>query len=224
MNDKVYIDRKVQKLQELYKNLFDREFYALPIGTQLELQAEILTQAHRNQNRSVAFQIASWHPKLVGKSDAQILDYTFTMNDGRLTIAREYGYKNWNEVEALEDKSSNADFEQAVNTMLAGDLPSLVEQIKESSNLVRARSRYGHGATLLHYAGTNGVESYRQVVPQNLANIVEFLLASGADHTCEANIYGGSTARALFESSKHSYESKVHENVVAVFEKHEHAA
>jgi hypothetical protein len=224
VNENIYIDREVQKLRELYEDLFNREFYALPIRTQLELQAEIMTKAHRDQDRAVVFQITSWHPELVGKSDAQILDYTFTMNDGRVTIAREYGYRDWDEVEAIEDRSSDADFEHAVNTMLAGDLSSLIEQIGERSNLVRARSKYGHGATLLHYVGANGVESYRQVVPLNLAKIVEFLLASGADHMCEANIYGGSTPRALFESSKHSYESRVHENVVEVFKKHEQAA
>ena len=84
-----------------------------------------------------------------------------------------------------------------------------------------ARSQYGHSATLLHYAGTNGVESYRQVVPLNLAEIVDFLIAAGADQHSKANIYGGSTPRQLFESSKHSYESKVYKDVVGVFSRHE---
>ena len=93
-------------------------------------------------------------------------------------------------------------------------------QIRETPDLLRARSKYGHSATLLHYAGTNGVESYRQVVPLNLAEIVAFLITSGADQNSKANIYGGSTPRELFESSKHSYESKVYEYVVGVFSKH----
>jgi hypothetical protein len=224
MNDKVYIDPDVQNLLELYGDLFNKEFYAQPIVMQLEMQAEILTNAHGNHDRSVIFQIASWHPELVGKSDVQILDHPFTRNDGRATLAREYGYKDWAEVEKLDRQSSDVDFERAVNTMLAGDLLSLKEQIGERIGLARTKSQYGHGATLLHYAGTNGVESYRQVVPLNLAEIVEFLFASGADYSCEANIYGGSTARALFESSKHSHESRIHQRVVPVFKKYERAA
>jgi hypothetical protein len=73
----------------------------------------------------------------------------------------------------------------------------------------------------LHYAGTNGVESYRQIVPLNLSEIVDFLIASGADVTSKANIYGGSTPRELFETSKHSHESGVHKDVIAVFKKYE---
>jgi hypothetical protein len=86
---------------------------------------------------------------------------------------------------------------------------------------MNARSQYGHHATLLHYAGTNGVESYRQVVPMNLAEIVDFLIASGADPASNAGIYGGSTPRQLFETSRHSHESNVHKDVMAVFQKYE---
>ncbi|HEX2520945.1 MAG TPA: hypothetical protein VHP35_02400, partial [Terriglobia bacterium] len=134
---------------------------------------------------------------------------------------REYGFKAWKEVESIGETSSDVDFENAVNTMLSGGMPSLKAQIGRRPDLLRARSRYGHSATLLHYAGTNGVESYRQVVPLNLSDIVDFLIASGADHGCQANIYGGSTFRALFESSKHSYESQVYKKVAAILKKYE---
>ena len=55
----------------------------------------------------------------------------------------------------------------------------------------------------------------------NLTEIVYFLIASGADLTSEANIYGGSTPRELFETSKHSYESNVHKDVITIFKKYE---
>ena len=87
--------------------------------------------------------------------------------------------------------------------------------------MISERSQYGHSATLLHYAGTNGVESYRQVVPLNLSEIVDFPIASGADLTSKANIYGGSTPSELFETSKHSYESGVDKDVITVFKKYE---
>lgn len=219
--DNVYVDPQVQKVRQLYDDLFDNNFYLSPIRKQLELQADRLVEAHNNRDDAVLYQIASWHPQLVGKSEAQILDYSFTIDDGRTTVAREYGFMVWEEVESLQERHSDPGFEEAVNTMLTGDLPLLQQQITARPDLPRARSRYGHGATLLHYAGTNGVESYRQVVPLNLADIVDFLILSGSDPSCSANIYGGSTPRALFESSKHSYESHVHKRVVGVFRKHE---
>lgn len=221
MSTAVYVDPAVRKVQQLYDGLFDAQFYTLPIGRQLELQAERMRNAHHDQNDAVCFQIASWHPTLVGKVDAQILGATLTMEDAKTTIAREYGFKDWGDMESVGETSSDVGFEDAVNTMLAGGLSSLKEQIGHRPDLLRARSRYGHGATLLHYAGTNGVESYRQVVPLNLSDIVEFLIASGADRESQANIYGGSTFRALFESSKHSHESKVHKKVIAILKKYE---
>lgn len=220
-NDNVYVDPQIQKILNLYADVLTGDLYSLPIGRQLELQADRLTEAHHTRDDSVCFQIASWHPELVGKQDDQILSDAFSIDDGRITIAREYGFKNWNDVASIADRQSNVTFEKAVNTMLSGNLDLLKGLIEETPDLISARSQYGHRATLLHYAGTNGVESYRQVVPLNLAEIVDFLIGSGADLTSKANMYGGSTPRGLFETSKHSYESGVDKNVIAVFEKYE---
>lgn len=216
----VHVDPKVQKVIALYADLLARDFYALPIRRQLEVQADRLTEAHHNREDSVCFQIGSWHPDLVGKSDERILNHVFSIDDGRVTIAREHGFTDWHEVVSIGGRESDVAFEKAVDTMLSGDLTSLKAQLREAPGLPGARSQYGHGATLLHYAGANGVESYRQVVPLNLADIVDFLLASGADQNSKADIYGGSTPRELVESSRHSYESKVREDVVGVFSKH----
>ena len=220
-NDNVYVDPKVQKVINLYADVFTGDFYSLPIRRQLELQADRLTEAHHNRDDSVCFQIESWHPELVGKQDEQILNHVFSIDDGRTTIAREYGFKNWNELDSIANRRSNVKFEKAVNTMLSGNLVLLKGLIEETPDLISERSQYGHSATLLHYAGTNGVESYRQVVPLNLSEIVDFLIASGANLTSKANIYGGSTPRELFETSKHSYESDVHKDVITVFKKYE---
>ena len=220
-NANVYTDPKIRKVCNLYADILTGDFYSLPVRRQLELQADRLTEAHHNRDGSVCFQIGSWHPGLVGKHDGQILDYHFSIDDGKTTIAREYGFKSWNDVESIADRRSNVRFENAVNTMLAGNLFLLKSLVGETPDLTGARSQYGHSATLLHYAGTNGVESYRQVVPLNLSEIVDFLIASGADPDSEANIYGGSTPRQLFETSRHSHESNVHRDVITVFDKHE---
>ena len=217
MTTSVYIGPKVRKLRQLYGQLFDATFYSLPITRQLELQAQILARAHQATEGAVCFQIASWHPRLRGRSDEEILEFAFTMEDAKATVAREHGFQSWSEVDA---GSSDVGFERAVDTMLSGDLAALKEQVAARPDLVQARSRYGHGATVLHYAGSNGVESYRQVVPLNLADIVDFLIRAGADPQAEATIYGGSTARALFESSTHPIQANVHEKVAAVFQEH----
>ena len=88
-NVSVYVDPKVKKAIELYADLFGRDFYSLPIRRQIELQADRLTEAHHNGDDSVCFQIGSWHPDLVGKSDEQILNHVFSIDDGKVTIARE---------------------------------------------------------------------------------------------------------------------------------------
>jgi hypothetical protein len=210
----VYVDPKVRKVRELYADLLSGEFYSLPIRRQLEWQGERLTVAQHMRNDAVCFQIGSWHPELVGSGDARILSNAFSLDDGRTTIAREHGFKDWNDVISIGDRRSNVQFELAVNAMLAGDLPRLKRLLDESPDLISARSQYGHRATLLHYAGNNGVESYRQVVPSNLAEIVDLLIARGADPASKAEMYGGSTPRELFESSMHPHGSKVRADVL----------
>ncbi len=217
----VYVDPAVRKVRNLYADILADDFYSLPVRRQLELQAARLTETHHRGDDTVCFQIGSWHPKLVGQNDDAILSHAFNIDDGRTTIAREYGFRDWDEVDSLAERTSDVNFERAVNTMLSGNLSALQRMVGESPGLISAKSQYGHKATLLHYAGTNGVESYRQIVPLNLAEIVDFLIASGADLTSKAKIYGESTPRELFETSKHSYESNVHEDVSAIFKKYE---
>ena len=214
----LYVDPKIRRVLVLYGDLLVEGFHSLPITKQLELLADRLTEAHRRGNDAVCFQIGSWHSALMGKADDEILASAFTLDDARMTIAREHGFTDWTAVRSLADEPSDTEFEDAVSIMMSGDLSSLAALLKHQPRLLTASSRYGHHATLLHYVGTNGVESYRQVVPPNLAAITELLLASGADPQSKADIYGGTTPRELFESSNHTFASNVHESVVRVFE------
>ena len=110
-------------MRDLYAGIITGDFYSFPVRKQLELQAERLAEGHRAGDDAVCFQIGSWHPALTGKPDAQILAHAFTDDDARATLAREYGFKSWTDVPA--GRRSNVNFEKAVNTMLAGDLPAL---------------------------------------------------------------------------------------------------
>jgi hypothetical protein len=70
---------------------------------------------------------------------------------------------------------------------------------------------------LLHYVGSNGVETYRQKVPLNLAAITRLLVEAGADVNATANMYGGgSTALGLLVTSDHPAKAGVTADVLKV--------
>lgn len=125
--------------------------------------------------------ITCWHPKLVCRSADEIMGSTFTLDDARQTIAREYGFTDWSDVEARGEKPPDPDFELAVDTLLLGDVEKLRGLLAGDPSLIQRRSSFGHRSTLLHYVGSNGVETYRQRVPMNLAEITRLLVEAGAD-------------------------------------------
>jgi ankyrin repeat protein len=215
-----YIDPEVQALRTLYEDLLSSNFYAWPITIQLEKLAVRLWESHRAQKDAVCFQIKSWHPALQSKDDAQILQSAFNLDDARITIAREFGFLTWDKVLCLAQKTSDIEFELAVDIMLNGDLDTLKQLLHASPDLTARRSSYGHAASLLHYLGNNGIESYRQIVPRNIVDVIELLLASGADPASLANIYGGSTPLELFLTSKHTQLSGVISAGHAIFNKY----
>src|SRR5947209_18207961 len=128
---------------------------------------------------------------------------TITLDGARQTIAREYGFADWSNVEARGANPSDPDFELAVDTLLRGDVEALRGLLSSDPSLVHRRSSFGHRSTLLHYVGSNGVETYRQRVPMNLAEIARLLVEAGADVNATADMYGGSTALGLLVTSDH---------------------
>ena len=108
-------------------------------------------------------------------------------------------------------------FEFAVDTLLGGDVETLRSLLTGDPSLVRRRSGFGHRATLLHYVGSNGVETYRQRVPLNLAEITNLLVEAGADVNATAEMYGGgSTALGLLVTSDHPAKAGVCGDVLKV--------
>jgi len=95
-------------------------------------------------------------------------------------------------------------FEDAVDSLLRGDVVLFRKMIKKNPRLLTQRSAYGHGAGLIHYCTSNGVETRRQVVPDNLEEMVKILVGSEASKGMKMKAYGGfHTASQLFESSAH---------------------
>ena len=128
---------------------------------------------------------------------------SFSLNDARQTIAREYGFADWSDVEARGANSPDPAFELAVDTLLSGDVETLRGLLTGDPSLIHQRSSFGHHSTLLHNVGSNGVETYRQRVPMNLAEVTRLLVQAGADVNATANMYGGSTTLGLLVTSDH---------------------
>ena len=206
----VYIAPEVSEVIALHPYLDDPSFGKLPVVAQLFHQAEVLHSAHCAGDLRIRFQVKCWWPAAMGVSVEQLLRAPFTMNDAKLTIAREYGFTSWADVEALGEAVPEPKFEAALNTMLAGDIGALATMLRQEPALVSARTVFGHGSTFLHYLGSNGVESHRQRVPINAAEIAALLIDQGADPLSEANMYGGGqTAYDLASTSADPYKAGI---------------
>jgi ankyrin repeat protein len=142
--------------------------------------------------------------------------------DARAIIAREHFFDGWDAfaafTEAGRDPASPvARFEAAADAIVGGDLQALTRLLRDDPALVRARSRRRHRATLLHYAGSNGIEGFRQRTPTNIVAIAEALLDAGADVDATAQMYGSDdTTIGLAATSIHPVTAGVLEPLLAL--------
>jgi hypothetical protein len=190
------------------------DFKPLPFCSVLEQyqeQAQELLEAHRSGDSQAIRVIHENHPRFLDPKiswlpknlpDSEIRSAALELADAQLTIARCYSFQSWpalaEYVEAVtRDGSSVFQFESAVEAVIAGDAATLESLLRGSPELVRARSTRVthfdppvHRATLLHYVAANGVEGYRQKVPQNAVEIARILLKAGAEVDALADMYG----------------------------------
>ena len=149
-----------------------------------------------------------------------------TLADAQFVIARSHGFTNWpalaKQIEQLGRQSSSVkQFEAAADAIVTGDLETLKHLLQKSPELVRHRSTREHRATLLHYTSANGVEGYRQKTPQNIADIADLLLQSGAEVDAEADVYGGGcTTLGLAATSVHPEVAGVQEPLLQILLDH----
>lgn len=210
----VYVCDRVKEVERLHRDLLTDSLRQLPIREQLDRQAHRIVEGHKAGDRAVVTHITCWHPTLVCRSADEIMSSNFTLEDARQTIAREYGFADWSDVEARGASPPDQDFEIAVDTLLHGDVEKLRGLLADDSSLIHRRSSFGHRSTLLHYVGSNGVETYRQRVPMNLAELTRLLVESGADVNATANMYGGgSTTLGLLVTSAHPAKAGVMDEV-----------
>ncbi|MHA7058152.1 hypothetical protein ACWGOQ_0013100 [Aquimarina sp. M1] len=171
------------------------------------------------ENHSFIFEeINNYHPDYLGRAVEELKTLHLTIEDCKITIANEYGFKNWETIEQLKEHYDQ-NFEKAVNHIIDGDLIVLKKLIKTHPNLVIEKSKYGHQATLLHYTASNGVEMWRQKAPSNLPEITQFLIDKGADRTATMNVYGGQfNTLALLKSSTHPFRAGIGEKMINILQ------
>lgn len=132
-----------------------------------------------------------------------------TLAVAQLVVARSHGFASWPRLVAHLDRLARsgtdvASFEAAADAIVSGDEATLRRLLRDSPELIHARSTREHHATLLHYVSANGVEGYRQVTPKNIVAITEILLDTGAEVEAEAEVYGGGcTTLGLAATSAH---------------------
>ena len=91
----------------------------------------------------------------------------------------------------FDDPELAATFERAADAVVSGELECLNALLTELPELVTARSPRPHRCTLLHYLAANGVEGERQKTPANAVEVIELLLAAGADPNASCYAYRG---------------------------------
>lgn len=199
----VYRPEVVKNLQIFYGGLLtDIGGYA-SIKEHLTDLAARMWEGVQKENDVVFKEISNYHWSHLGKSVENLKTANLNEDDCKKAIANEYGFRRWTEVQHMNNPY-NLLFENTINAMLKGDFETVKKNVSEKTGLVNAKSNYGHKATLLHYAASNGVELWRQKVPMNLPEIVRYLIERGANKKAKMKVYGGEyTAAELLPSSSH---------------------
>ena len=212
----VYIPEIVQEIRSFYGRLLDLSHFDGKLFAHLNQLAERLYEGLQNGHEGALTELNNYNPQLLGIPIAELKERAFNLSIAQQTIASEYGFANWQDL-IVQDPDYDPRFEEAVYFLLSGNIRALRESITKYPELLKARSPYGHGATLLHYVSNNGLEIWRQVVPANLPDIAQYLIDSGADKNATMAVYGGHhTAYFLAASSAHPYDAGIAEALRSV--------
>ena len=179
---------------------------ARPSLEQYKKQAKDLVKDFKSDKAEVLARIKASHDRFEKLAPSAIRQTPFALADAQFIIAREHGFESWpkfaKHVTALaRGNSPVAQFEAGADAIVTGDIRTLRRLLRQSPELIRARSNREHRAMLLHYVGANGVENYRQKTPKNAVEVAEVLLGAGAEVDAMADMYGGSTTLGLVVTS-----------------------
>jgi hypothetical protein len=183
------------------------------VGQVLDRRVDVTWRAHLDGHPAAAeLLLAAGAVRSLDKAG----DGGVTIDDVRGAIAREHGFADWAAVAGQRDQPVAARFEAAVDAIVCGDPDTLRALLDTDPALARARSAFGHHATLVHYVAANGVEASRQwQSPRNAVRILRILLRHGADPDAECDAYAGRlTPMGALVSSVHPAEAGVQGGLV----------
>ena len=144
----VYIDETVRKVRALHQSTLSLDKSTIGIGEFLALQARTILTAHQAGDTAVKFHLACWCSPLIAKSTEEIMQFPLKIEHVQQTIAAEHGFTNWTEVETHHSTAFDLQFESCIDSMLDGDIQSLVNTINAKPSIVSQRSQYG--LSLIH--------------------------------------------------------------------------
>lgn len=152
------------------------------------------------------------HPDYLGMDTELLKTKKLLEADFLIAILKDHGFDRMDQV---ADKEVDPIFENMVELLLDGKVEELKSQLKDHPELIHQSSIFGHKATLLHYSGSNGVEMRRQRVPINLKEVVQILLACGADKNKPMKVYGGlHSTKALMSTSAHPWDAGIDRSIL----------
>jgi hypothetical protein len=200
---KVYRHPFVKETLELHQHILQHPGSYRSVKELIILLANNLFNHLKNGNPTALKIISTYLPEFHEKVTSEIPSAGLDLEDCQLAIAKEYGYANWENALSESDQTFDKDFEAAINLLVNGDLQKLQKLLEEHPEILQQHSPFWHSAGLIHYVASNGVEIWRQCVPDNLLEITSMLLNHGADPQMPNNIYGGSNLINLIETSSH---------------------
>lgn len=212
----MYIHESIKLLNEWYIDIIANRNYKY-VRNQLKDFCTCAYKAYEEGNEICMLEISNWHPEFIGVKKLSMLPRSLRTEDFQLTIAKAYHYSKWQDV---LDSSDQFDwcFEETVDHIIHGRSADLEVMLTRFPYLVQARSSYGHRAGLIHYVSSNGIEAWRQIVPDNLVLISKLLLNHGADPKMTSQIYGGGgKVIGLIESSAHPHNAGISKELEALF-------
>lgn len=188
---KIYRHPHLIELIRFYGDLLRHPESYTSIKDHLTALADRLFIGVQQNERIVFTEINNYNPDYLGRPVVELIEANLSFSDCQKTIACEYGFESWTAMYCSCHEPYHLVFEQAINNLLAGDIEALRLQLNGFPGLVKSTSQYGHRATLLHYTASNGVEMWRQQIPENLPAITQMLLDFGADKKATMHVYGG---------------------------------
>src|SRR5204862_7607408 len=118
---------------------------------------ELLTEQRRGTLQAYE-RIREFHPRYATASDDSIRAATFTLSDGQLSIAREYGFASWARLRAFVHEGNVSDLERphhernidppfrhAVELLDYGDVDGLRRRLADVPGLVSRRVSFEGG-------------------------------------------------------------------------------